>query len=144
MTLEPKPNLVRKGLIPDSCLAEAQERIFLRTANGQRLDGGDKIVNLKLGFRQVYRNVMQEELRWLDTQFYEADIMIDAILSYPWLEDTKLAVFLHLKALASMDPEFSLLFGLRGDNARKKAKNRVRFCEPIQRDTPGQKKNSWR
>ena len=34
--------------------------------------------------------------------FHEADIEVDLILGYPWLEKTKLGVFPHLEALAHM------------------------------------------
>ena len=49
---------------------------------------------------------------WRDCQFYEADITVDAILAFPWLQANRIGVFPHLKALATMEPEFSTLLGV--------------------------------
>ena len=105
-------NLIRKGLIGDHLLQAAVERLNLRTANGQRLDGGEKTVQLTLGFRQVMGGEMRTELAWHDATFYEAHIRVHAILSFPWLLENHLGVFPYLKALATLEPEFTLLFGL--------------------------------
>ncbi len=32
--------------------------------------------------------------------FHEADIQVEAILSYPWMEEARVGVFPHLEALA--------------------------------------------
>ena len=42
---------------------------------------------------------------------YEADIAIDAILSYPWLAQNKIGVFPHHKALVVDEPRLLLLYG---------------------------------
>jgi hypothetical protein len=111
-------NLVRKGVIPDWLMSQASCPLNLRTANGQRLDGGDRNVELSLGFQQVVRGEIMPQLIWRSATFFEADIRIDAILSFPWLVENGIGVFPHLKALSLLDPEFSLLFGL--SKAQKK------------------------
>ena len=35
--------------------------------------------------------------------FFDADIQVDAILSYPWLRQQYLGVFPHLEALAKLE-----------------------------------------
>ena len=52
------------------------------------------------------------ELLWENATFAEADIRVDAILSFPWLVRTKIGVFPHLRALALAEPEMTLLMGL--------------------------------
>ena len=44
--------------------------------------------------------------------FYEAEIKVDAIISYPWLLENKLGVIPHRRALVMEDPEVALLTGL--------------------------------
>ena len=44
--------------------------------------------------------------------FYEAEIHVDAILSYPWMVEHKIAVFPHKRALALDLPVLTLLYGL--------------------------------
>jgi hypothetical protein len=41
--------------------------------------------------------------------FHEADIQVDAILSYPWLKERFLGVFPHLEALAILEEPLLLL-----------------------------------
>ena len=118
-------NLVRKGLISDWLLKPASEKLSLRTANGQVMEGGDKQVEISLGFRQVFRGETMAELSWIPATFVDADIHVDAILSYPWLVENKLGVFPHLKALASMDPELCLLFGLRKQKLQANSQEQI-------------------
>ena len=42
---------------------------------------------------------------------YEADISVDLILSFPWLEKNKIGVFPHPRALVVDEPRLLLLFG---------------------------------
>ena len=45
------------------------------------------------------------------SMFYEADIRVDAILSFPWMSKNKIGVFPHLRAMALEKPQFTLLMG---------------------------------
>ena len=105
-------NLIRTGLVSNLLMTPAPEPISLRTANGQKMEGGSRNVNLTLGFRRVVHGAYDPELASFPATFFDADIYIDAILSYPWLVSQGLGVFPHLRALASLEPEFSLLKGL--------------------------------
>ena len=82
------------------------------------MEGGTRDVELTLGFRRVMRGELLSDLDYRAASFYEADIRVDAIISYPWLEKNGIGIFSHLKALAVLEPEFTLLFGLQ-----KRAKN---------------------
>ena len=106
-------NLIRKDLIPDKFFKEVSERLNLRTANGQIMEGGTRDVDLTLGFRRVMRGELLSDLDYRAASFYEADIRVDAIISYPWLEKNGIGIFPHLKALAVLELEFTLLFGLQ-------------------------------
>ena len=78
------------------------------------------MVDTVLGFRQVVRGEMLPSFFWRPCQFYETDIMVDAIISFPWLVSHNIGVFPHLKALAILEPEFSLLLGV---NPKRRAIN---------------------
>ena len=105
-------NLIRKDMIPDWMFTDAPEKLNLRTVSGQKLPGGERQVDLMLGFRQVMQGETMPDLRWEPATFYEADIRVDAILSHPWMVETKIGVFPHLRAMAVSDPEITLLLGL--------------------------------
>ena len=105
-------NLVRKDLVPDHLMFSATQPLNFRTANGQRLEGGERVAETSLGFRQILEGHPLDEFLWKNAIFYEADIQVDAILSYPWLRGQKIGVFPHLRALAMTEPHFVLLLGL--------------------------------
>ena len=105
-------NLIRKDMVPEWMFTDAPEKINLRTVSGQRLAGGERQVDLMLGFRQVLQGETMPDLRWEPATFYEADIRVDAILSHPWMVETKIGVFPHLRAMAVSEPEITLLMGL--------------------------------
>ena len=122
-------NLVRTGLMPDCIMREAKEKLNLRTANGQKLAGGEREVDLSLGFRQVIQGDTMPELLWENATFVEADIRVDAILSFPWLVKTKIGVFPHLRALALAEPEMTLLMGLPKVKKYRVSKVERKKCE---------------
>ena len=70
------------------------------------------MTNLGLKFRQVEDGHTLPESLHFDVNFYEADICVDAILSYPWMVQAKVGVFPHYNALAIDKPRFTLLYGL--------------------------------
>ena len=92
-------NLVRRGLLPARYLQKARNPISLLTADGTHMAGGSKETSLCLCLR-THTEEGQEEGQWCcETSFHEAEIGVDAILSYPWLKGLKVGVFLHIKAL---------------------------------------------
>ena len=67
------------------------------------MEGGMREVSLKLTF--MVDPPSPEMAEWSAIGiFHDADIQVDAILSYPWLEQAKLGVFPHLGALVSLPP----------------------------------------
>jgi hypothetical protein len=92
------------------------------TANGQRLAGGTRIIETTLGFTQEKNGMRQKEKWYCNAEFYEADIKVDAILSYPWLVQNKIGVLPHRRALITDLPDFVLLYGL-GENKSKHFQN---------------------
>ena len=76
-------NLIRRGLLEEHLMYAARTPLTLTTANGQRLEGGGRVTNLGLKFRQVEDGYTLPEGLHFDVIFYEADIFVDALLSYP-------------------------------------------------------------
>jgi hypothetical protein len=114
-------NLVRKGLISGHLFGAAPKILRFITAGGQVLPGGDRTIELDLEFTQVVNGVELPQTREYRTMFYEAAIKVDAILSYPWLVEKKIAVFPHKRALAMDLPVLTLLYGLRNEKKKKAA-----------------------
>jgi hypothetical protein len=104
-------NLVKLGRLPRHLVYAAHKPLKFVTASGQRLEGGDTCAHLFLEFVQVVEDQMLPELLHRGAMFYEADIKVDAILSYPWMAENRIGVFPHLEALALKEPELTLLYG---------------------------------
>ena len=87
-------NIIKKGLIPHRYFATARKQIRFVTANGTILGGGDMEAHLRL--LTCADLVGGESIRLLElpTTFYEADIKVDALLSFGLLQD------FHLKLKA--------------------------------------------
>jgi len=112
-------NLIRKGLMPD-LMVPSTRPLALYTADGSRMDGGRREVNLALVFgARKWRERKGPAWDWRATaSFHEADIQVDAILSHPWLVSKRLGVFPHLKSLALLTEPLVLLRGRRAQPAR--------------------------
>jgi hypothetical protein len=54
-----------------------------------------------------------------EVEFFEADIEVDAILSYPWMSQHQIGIFPHHRALAKDQPIFTLLYGKRNWRANE-------------------------
>ena len=76
-------NLIRRGVVDDHLMYPARNPLFLRTANGQVLEGGRRVTKMALKFRQVVDGYTLPNSLVLNAEFHEADIRVDAILSYP-------------------------------------------------------------
>jgi hypothetical protein len=112
-------NLVRKGLLVDSLMQIAREPLTFVTANGQPLEGGKNRTRFTLFFEQVVDGQTLPQNRSFQAEFYEAQIGVDAILSFPWMAQHKIGVFPHHQALALEEPVFTLLFGARNGSSRR-------------------------
>jgi len=108
-------NLVRTGLIPRHLFYGAPRVLKLITASGQRMEGGERVVDVNLEFSMEKNGHQQEEKVQFPTTFYEAAIKMDAILSYPWMEQRKIGVFPHKRALIAELPDPTYLYGIGGN-----------------------------
>jgi hypothetical protein len=73
-------NLVRTGLVPFHLTEHALNPVRLMAANSTILSGGNRTVMLTLGFNQVKQGHWMPKPLFFDTEFYTADIEMDAIL----------------------------------------------------------------
>ena len=83
---------MKKGLIPSKYFSPAARKIQFVTANGTTLGGGDKEVKLDL---ITCANIVGEETKKfliLTTTLYEADISVDVLLSFSWLQEFNLDI----------------------------------------------------
>ena len=110
-------NLVRQGLLPEHLTYPATKPLRFETANGQALGGGNVCTRLKLKLISESGELSSPENVEFDVEFYEANIKVDAILSYPWLAQAKLGIFPHHKALVLDSPGLKFLYGVR-DHSR--------------------------
>jgi hypothetical protein len=75
------------------------------------MEGGKHEAHLTLEFTSN-RELPEGGTVWTtEADFHDADIQVDAIIGYPWLEANQLGVFPHLRALALMASEVILLRG---------------------------------
>ena len=119
-------NLVRMGLAPDEQMVQPAEAVRLLAANGQLIQGGDKAVQITMGFKQVFDGRLQPDLAVFEGTFFHAAIEVDMILSYPWLRENKLGVFAHHNSLAIDEPELVLLYGWTGSDVQREKKRKSR------------------
>ena len=77
----------------------------LIAANGSLLDGGRRQTRLPICFTTDEPNKFTGQCEFCAwATFLEAEISVDMILSYPWLETVRIGTFTHLSALARYDP----------------------------------------
>ena len=100
----------------------APNPVRLITANNTVLKGGDKFVELGLNFSVVEDGFLQPQPISFKGDFYGAEIELDAILSYPWLRENSVGVFLHRDALARDWPYFGLLYAWKEKYSAKSYK----------------------
>ena len=104
-------NLIRRGVVPDHITYPAKKVLNLIAANGQPIQGGKRTARFNFGLTQFVDGVKLEDKLPLLAELWEADIELDAILSYPWMVENQIGIFPHLKALAKDFPKLTLLFG---------------------------------
>ena len=105
-------NIVKLGKLPRHLVYAAPKPLKFVTARGQRLRGGDTCIDLHLEFVQEVDGKFLPDVLRKKVTFFEADIRVDAILSYPWMAQNQIGVFPHLKAMALEKPKLTLLHGL--------------------------------
>eukprot|EP00667_Euglena_gracilis_P032553 EG_transcript_50312 len=103
------------------------------------MDGGNKKVTLGVTFRQKFNGEFLPNLVSCETEFYEASMEVDAILSFPWMSQNHIGVFPHHKALAIDEPYFALLYGWTGERKQKRkrcGKDQRRRVRMIREEEP--------
>jgi len=88
--------------------------------NGNSIEGIERTTKAKLQFLQEVDGKKFAKTLDFWVEFWEADIEVDAILSFPWMCENKIGIFPHYKALAKDKPVFTLLFGMHDKNQRQK------------------------
>ena len=103
-------NLIRKGFVPDHLTFVAKRVLHLVAANGQKIEGGTRTAKTILKFSQEVNGVKMDDTLDFEVEFWEAQIEVDAILSFPWMCEHKIGIFPHHRALAMDQPVFKLLY----------------------------------
>ena len=70
------------------------------------------MVDIRLQFSSIEGTKDRPQIYEKKATFYEAEIKVDAIISYPWLLENKLGVIPHRRAVVMEDLEIVLLTGL--------------------------------
>ena len=108
-------NLIRRDRLPPAYFRPSRRPLALATADGSRMRGGAHEARLELVL-QADRELPQGGTTWsAPASFHDADIQVDALIGYPWLQRHKLGVFPHLRALALETRGIFLL--LRGESS---------------------------
>lgn len=110
-------NLINVNLCPIQHVHAPKETLKLIAANGERMNGGNLAINLNMLFVQEESGIEREELLEIPATFYLAELRVDAILSYPWMQENRLGVFPDLGALALRDP----MVLLKGEQPKKRS-----------------------
>jgi hypothetical protein len=126
-------NLIRQGLISDHLMYTAKNPLKFETANGQTLAGGSRCTKVKMKLQQTQNDGGgQIETAEYEIEFYEANIKVDAILSYPWLAETKLGIFPHHKALAKDSPDLIFLKGVTKPESARNFRSDTALAESVE------------
>ena len=103
---------------------EAEEPLCFLAANEGRILGGTHASTPPSIFLQEVDGEFLPDPLTRKVIFYEADIKLDAIISYPLLRKNKIGIFPHHNALAMDSPVFTLLFP-EGERQNPQRKERV-------------------
>ena len=92
-------NLVRPGALPEGILHPSPKPLSLNSVNGTNISGGKNEVNLSLEFSLALEQQNYSPWR-VQASFHDAEMGVDAILSYPWLREHCLSVIPSKNCLA--------------------------------------------
>lgn len=67
---------------------------------------------------------MPESLNF-DVSFYESDMEVGAIPSYPWMSTNQVGIFPHRRTLARDEPTFILMYGRRNWRTRQEEEGQI-------------------
>ena len=134
-------NLVRKGVFDKNEFSRARERLFLVTANGQSMEGGESMVDLDVVLNRETEYGVDEVM--VSAEFFEADIRDEAILGCPWLMEKGIGIYpadewLFVKTGAK---EVEWLWGHMGNFATSQVEYRGR--RKRRRKSRNRRRNVW-
>ena len=121
--------LVRQGLMPAHLMYPAPKPLKFETADGQPLLGGDRCIKVRLLLLCESNELNTPEEMEFEVEFFEANIKVDAILSYPWLSQAKLGIFPHHKALVLDSQDLKFLHGVRDHSKMRPDSNSPDFSK---------------
>lgn len=78
-------NLIRRGITAPEFLESVKRPLRIAMASHAIMPGGDKEVGCIISITGVERDTKEERTLEIPTTFYEAEIGVEAILSYEWL-----------------------------------------------------------
>ena len=128
-------NLVRKGVFDKIEFSWARERLFLVTANGQPMEGGESLVDSDVVLRRETDYGVDEVM--VSAEFYEADIRDEAISGCPWLMERGIGVYPADECLfvKTGEKEVEWLWGYPGNLATSRVEKRGRKRRKILRNS---------
>ena len=97
-------NLIRRGIIPPHLLTPVKRPLRIATASHELMPGGDKEVACKIVLTGIEHDTRAPRAVKVPTTLYEADIGVEAILSYEWLTTYNFLVNPGLHALMKKIP----------------------------------------
>ena len=92
-------NLVKKSLFGEEAFVPAKCPVDLRSISGDKVEGGRMVIPLRVTFRAEDWTTKEEWEESLKGEFYEANIAVDMILGWPFLQGHHLGVVPHKKQL---------------------------------------------
>ena len=78
-------NLIRRGIVSPECLTPVKRPLRIAAANQAPMIGGEKETRGIITLMGYELDTGEERVLEAPTEFYEAGISVDAILSYEWL-----------------------------------------------------------
>ena len=81
-------NLIRRDVVPENCWENVAKKINFYTASGMPLKGGGRLCSGQFIFRSFEVGEEDKKIGFqnLDASFYEAEISVDGIISFEWLQ----------------------------------------------------------
>ena len=124
-------NLVRVGLLPPENLRDMTRPLTLTAANAGRMAGGDKCTQGLLHLRGVEVDTGRDQGLKCPIHLVEADITVDAILSYGWLAQHNFLVNPRRHGICHQDTQ-----GMIWIDGIQKVRAAVICAEPIPQPSP--------
>ena len=116
-------NIIRRGVIPDNFLQKDSHPLTLRGANETKLKGGNLCIRGVCTMEGKAVVGQQPVKIQCALHMYEADISVQAILSYKWLADQNFIVHPRRHGLYFQDENLEVFVsGLQGEDKRPSAR----------------------